>query len=295
MPESENSHIESDTAKYAAIEPDVTESGHTESSQTESSASNSGAGKRNRAKLSPLTVIGELLVMFGLIIGGYMLWQPWYTQVVVAGEQRNISAQASENFRKPAEKPADTAEQEPAPYDGEILVTEQTAENEVFGVMYVPAFGKTFSNVIAEGVSEWGVLNNKEKGIGRYPNTQLPGEPGNFAVAAHRSGPFTTPFKNITDLKVNDPIYVETAAGWYTYRFRSLEYVWPTEVDVINPFPRNDGSPSDERILTLTTCHPKEAGDAERAIAYAVFESFQPTSMGPPTELVKVNPNVKAS
>lgn len=296
MSETENTHTESGEADSALADNGATDNGAADSRAAVSNAADSSASEtaeptRKRAKLSPLTVIGEVLVMVGLIIGGYMLWQPWYTQVVVAGEQEKISAQASETFRKPSTP----TEEDPAPYTGEILVTAQPADTEVFGVLYVPAFGKTYSNVIAEGVSEWGVLNNKEKGIGRYPTTQLPGEPGNFAVAAHRSGPFTTPFKNITDLRVNDPIYVETAEGWYTYRFRSLEYVWPTEIDVLNPFPRNDGAPSDERILTLTTCHPKEAGDAERAIAYAVFESFQPTSMGPPAELVKVNPNVKAS
>lgn len=247
-----------------------------------------------RAKLSPLTVIGELLLTAGVIIGGYLLWQPWYTQTVVAGKQESISAQTSQEWKGNV-KPAPENDQTPAVYTGEIAVTAQPADTEVFGVMYVPAFGKTFSNVIAEGVSEWGVLNRSEKGIGRYPTSQLPGEPGNFAVAAHRSGPYTTPFKNIMNLKVGDAIYIETADGWYTYRFRSLEYVWPTEIDVINPFPRNDGSASDERILTLTTCHPKEAGDAERAIAYAVFESYQPLSFGPPAELAKVNPNVKAS
>lgn len=248
-----------------------------------------------RAKLSPLTVIGELLVMCGLIVGGYMLWQPWYTTVVVAGEQTEISAETSSAWDTPADEtdePEGAEVAEPAPYTGEVPTPAIPADNEVFAVLYVPSFGSSYSNVIAEGVSDWGVLNRAEKGIGRYTTTQMPGQPGNFAVAAHRSGPYTTPFKNIMDLQVGDPLFVETPDGWYTYRFRSLEYVWPTEVDVINSFPRLAGTPGEDQVLTLTTCHPKEAGDAERAIAYSILESFQPRSMGPPAELMKLNPSV---
>ena len=94
------------------------------------------------------------------------------------------------------------------------------------------------------------------------------------------------------NLRLGDPIYIETAEGWYTYRFRSVEYVWPTEFEVINPFPRLEGVPGEDQILTLTTCHPKDFGSAERAIAYAVFDTFEPTGSGPPAELLEVNSKV---
>ena len=54
----------------------------------------------------------------------------------------------------------------------------------------------------------------------------MPGEPGNFAVAAHRTT-YGKPFNRIADLRLNDPIVIETQDGWYTYRFRTLEYVTP--------------------------------------------------------------------
>ncbi|NLB47898.1 MAG: class E sortase [Microbacteriaceae bacterium] len=243
--------------------------------------------RTKRASLSPLTVIGELLLACGLIIVGYILWQPWYTGVIVQGEQRQLAAETSQVLRDAAP----TAE-EVAAWQGETPVAARAAANEVFANMYVPAFGETFVNRIAEGTSRYDVLNVSEKGIGRYETTQMPGEAGNFAVAAHRSGPRTTPFKEVMNLRVGDPIFIETAEGWYTYRYRSLEYVLPHEVDVLSPFPRIEGVPGEDQILTLTTCHPKDFGSDERVIAYAVLESFQPATLGVPAELLELNPSL---
>ena len=242
-------------------------------------------GRRRRGKLSPLTVIGELLFVSGLAVAGYLVWQPWQTGVVVTEKQVELSALDSAAW-------AEAAEAQPAEWSGEIEVTEKVAPAEVFGVLYVPAFGPSYANRMAETTDWWTVLNLDEKGVGRYESTQMPGEPGNFAVAGHRSGPLINSFKEVMNLRVGDPMFVETAQGWYTYRFRSFEYVWPSEVDVLNPFPRLTGTPGEDQILTLTTCHPKDAGDAERAIAYAVLESFQPLSAGPPAELSAVNPTL---
>lgn len=239
--------------------------------------------QRGRARLSPLTVIGELLFLSGLIVVGYIAWQPWYTGTVVVAEQ----AKLAQGFSAELKAAAPTE-----PYDGVVPVAARPPINEAFGLMYIPAFGSTFVNNIAEGVSRSEVLNVTEKGIGHYDKTQMPGEAGNFAVAAHRSGPRTTPFKEIMNLRLGDSIYVQTAEGWYTYKFRSIEYVLPEESDVLLPFPRLDGVPGVDQILTLTTCHPKDFGSDERAIAYAVLDNFQPASDGPPEDLLKVNPDI---
>jgi len=241
--------------------------------------------QRGRARLSPLTVIGELLFLSGLIVVGYIVWQPWYTGTVVVAEQAKLAEEFSATL-----KAAPAAEAQP--YDGTIPVAAKAPENDVFALMYIPAFGSTFVNNVAEGVSRTEVLNVTEKGIGHYDKTQMPGEAGNFAVAAHRSGPRTTPFKEVMNLRLGDSIYVQPAEGWYTYKFRSIEYVLPEESNVLLPFPRLDGVPGVDQILTLTTCHPKDFGSDERAIAYAVLDSFQPASDGPPKQLVDVNPSV---
>lgn len=242
-------------------------------------------GKRRRAKLSPLTVIGELLILGGLGVFGYIVWQPWHTAVAVVGKQLDLTTADSQAWDE-------AAAADDTPYDGTVPVPEQPPIGEVFGTLHVPAFGTTFANRVAEGTGWWETLNYDDKGIGHYPSSVMPGEVGNFAIAAHRSGGFITPFKEIMSLRVGDPLFFETADGWYTYRYRSLEYVLPTDTDVLNPFPWLEGTPGTDQILTLTTCHPKNWGSDERAIAYAVYEDFQPRSDGPPAELIELNPAI---
>lgn len=239
--------------------------------------------KKRRPRLSPLTVIGELLIIGGLGVFGYIAWQSWHTSVQVTAEQTERSAMISAQWREAP--PRDT--------DGTIPVAERPAIGEVFGVLHVPAFGTTFANPIAEGTGWWETLNYDDKGIGHYPSSPMPGEGGNVAIAAHRSGGFITPFREVMNLRVGDPVFVETADGWYTYRFRSIEYVLPDAGQVLLPFPNVEGDPGGVEILTMTTCHPKMWGSDERAIAYSVFESFQPHSDGPPAELLELNPSLQ--
>lgn len=249
--------------------------------------SHGAAPRKRRRRLSPLTVIGELLLVAGVAVVGYLGWQYWNTEVVVTAKQEELSSQDSARWNE-------AAAADPAPWDGEIPVVPRVGPAEVFGVLYVPAFGETFANRVAETTDWWTVLNLDEKGIGHYEDTQMPGEIGNTALAGHRSGPLINSFREVAELRLGDALFLETPVGWYTYRFRSVEYVLPNEVDVLAPFPRLDGIPGTDRILTLTTCHPKEAGSDERAIVYAVFESYQPLSEGPPAELLEQNPRMEA-
>ena len=121
---------------------------------------------------------------------------------------------------------------------------------------------------------------------GRYPGTKLPGEPGNFALAAHRTT-WGKPFNRIADLRLNDAIIVETQDGWYTYRFRTLEYVTPNEVEVLLPVPQAMDVPAGTAYITLTSCSPMFAM-TERIVAYGVFESFTPRTAGEPASLQAV-------
>ena len=83
----------------------------------------------------------------------------------------------------------------------------------------------------------------------------MPGEMGNFALAAHRTT-WGKPFNRIAEIHVGDAIVIETPDGWYTYRFRTLEYVQPSAVEVILPVPQEVGVEANDRYLTMTSCSP---------------------------------------
>jgi sortase A len=151
-------------------------------------------------------------------------------------------------------------------------------------VMYVPRFGADYARSVSEGVETATVLDRN--GIGHYPGTQMPGQVGNFAVAAHRTT-HGAPFKQLATLQVGDRLYVQTQDGYYTYDFRGLEYVRPTGVGVLDPVPQLPGVAPTDRILTMTSCNPLFSA-AERIIAYASLESWQPSSAGPPAAIKSI-------
>ena len=248
-----------------------------------------------RARLSVIGVLGEVLVTIGVLVMLFLAWQLWWNDMIMANSQTSAASEASQQWIEDANKATatteatDAATTEPTTEPTAVPVTDfgtpvtasAPAENKQFAVLYVPRFGADYHRAIAEGTGH-DVLNSNRLGVGHYVGTQMPGEIGNFAVAAHRSA-FGGPMHLIDELRLGDAIYVQTADGYYTYRFRDREYVSPATIEVLNPVPNAEASATD-RLITLTSCNPLYS-TAERIIAYGVFESWQPTSAGPPAEL----------
>jgi Sortase (surface protein transpeptidase) len=238
---------------------------------------------RERRRVSIIGVAGELLVTAGLLVFLFLGWQLWLNDVIV-GEQQNAAA-AELGHRWIADiPPAPTNPGSPATQPvsyGEPIVAKAPAEATKFAVMYIPRFSADYRRSIAEGVGTVQVLN--KDGVGHYPGTQMPGEVGNFAVAAHRTT-HGAPFNSIATLRVGDRIYVQTEQGYYTYVYRNTEYVYPNGVGVKDPVPQSKTPATTDRLLTMTSCNPKLSA-AERIVAYSVFESWQPLSAGPPAEI----------
>jgi len=236
--------------------------------------------------VSVLGVLGELLITAGVGVLLFIAWQLWWNDMIVAGEQSKAAADISTNWIAEDRKARDADAPPPAPAEyGDPVISRVPATADPFAVLFVPRFGAEYHRTVAEGVGT-SVLNSTRLGIGHYPDTQMPGEVGNFAVAAHRSA-YGGGMHLINELQLGDAIYVQTADGYFTYRFRDLEYVAPTGVDVLEPVPGSPGAVPKDRIITLTSCNPLYSTD-ERIIAYGVFESWQPTSAGPPAEIAPI-------
>lgn len=230
-------------------------------------------------------VLGEILITIGVVVMLYVVWQLWVGDLIYGAENNAKGAELSEQWEaarsaEPSPPPAADPAQ-PAPAVIEPIILPQPADTEVFGVMKIPRFGPDYAVQMAGGVTRPGTLD--PIGIGHYPDTKMPGEVGNVALAAHRTT-FGKPFADIANLQVGDAIVIETKDGWYTYRFRTLEYVTPDQVDVLLDVPQAPDTPSGERYLTMTSCSPKFSL-AERIVGYSVFESFQPGSAGAPASL----------
>ena len=144
-------------------------------------------------------------------------------------------------------------------------------------MLYVPRFGEDYARPVSEGVGST-VLDRL--GIGHYPPTQLPGEAGNFVLAAHRQS-HGQAFRKIDELTDGDRIYLQTRQGYYTYRYRGTEIVSPTDTSVLLPVPHAPGRKPGASLLTMTSCHPPFT-TRMRIVAYAELESWRPPDAGPP-------------
>lgn len=93
------------------------------------------------------------------------------------------------------------------------------------------------------------------KGPGHYPDTPLPGEAGNSAIAGHRTM-YGHPFHDLDLLEPGDEILAGTADCKAVYHVVEVVVVYPSETEVV-------AQTGGDR-LTLTTCHPK--GSATRRL-----------------------------
>jgi len=240
-----------------------------------------GPGAAPRRRLSVIGVLGEVLITAGIVVALFLGWYVWLGDMVASAEQQQAAVEVQQELQDRWERGDVDIERDADP--GEPVIMPPPPEGEVFGAIIVPRFGAEWVRPIAAGVDRKTVLDSYTVGVGHYPDTQMPGEVGNFAVAAHRRT-YGAAFGDIDQLRLGDKIYVETVDGWYEYSFRGLEYVWPTGVDVLAPVPSAPEVAPTDRILTMTSCNPRFS-TAERIIAYAVFETWYPRAGGAPAEI----------
>ncbi|ROQ37102.1 sortase A [Frondihabitans sp. PhB188] len=240
--------------------------------------------RSSRRRTSVVGVAGEVLITLGVVVLLFIVWQQWFNDILVSGTTRSEASSLSQKLHDEAGAGPTTA-----PVDGDYgtpAITPAAKDGEAFGVLFVPRFGADYQVPVDGGT---GTAQTLDTGAaGHYDSTQMPGQVGNFAIAGHRTT-HGAPFANIAQLKIGDHIYVQTSKGYYTYTFRNLQYVKPTQVQVLQVVPDAPtiDAASKDRLITLTSCNPKYSA-AERIIAYGVFDSWRPLSAGPPAEIASL-------
>lgn len=218
--------------------------------------------------------VGELLITAGALLGLFMVWQLWWTDV----EGGRAANHAIEQFEMTIPEAPDTVGD---PRSDEPPLEVAPAPPSVFGILYVPAWGAGYAMPIAEGVDRPTVLDAGR--VGHYPETAMPGQIGNYSLAGHRQT-HAKPFRHIDELSEGDSIIVQTAQAWYVYTVTSHRVVRPDQVEVIAPVPGEPGVEPTEAMLTLTSCHPL-LSTAERYIVHAQLDYWIPLDGGRPAEL----------
>lgn len=113
------------------------------------------------------------------------------------------------------------------------------ATGTALGVLRIPRLG--VSTVVAEGDDE-GTL---KVAIGHLPDTPMPWQEGNSALAAHRD----TFFRPLRNIRVGDELqFIAVGRRALHYRVRETMIVEPGDVWVLDATP--------QPTLTLITCYP---------------------------------------
>jgi sortase A len=224
-------------------------------------------------------VLGEILITLGVLVGLFVVWQMWWTDVVAEQAQSQIV----EDLGWSATPSVSPDEPEPVQDRGPAPVMDEPDPGTTFAVMVVPRWSDT-QLPVSQGTDKHEVLDRL--GVGHYAGTAMPGAIGNFAVAGHRTT-YGKPFNRIEELEIGDPVIVRTSDTWYVYRVTSSEVVSPQRTDVIDQVPSEPDAIATEPIMTMTTCHPMYSA-RERYIVHALLDYWMPADEGSPAELDEV-------
>ncbi|MBA2945352.1 class E sortase [Streptomyces himalayensis] len=196
--------------------------------------------RRRRASgriATAVSVFGELLITAGLVLGLFVVYSLWWTNVV-----------ADRAADKEGNKVRDTWSKDTGP--GAL----DTKDG--IGFLHVPAM-KNGEVLVKKGTSPK-VLNDGVAGYYTDPvKSALPQDAkGNFSLAAHRDG-HGAKFHNIDKIKKGDAIVFETKDKWYVYKaYAVLPETSKYNVKVLSQVPKESGVKKAGRYITLTTCTP---------------------------------------
>ena len=185
--------------------------------------------RKPRRRASVVGVIGEILITVGVITLLYVVWQLWVGDVIYGAERNadrpralaDVGAGVHAAVRPSADaRPRST----PIPVDRPTPSSSpQPADGEQFGVMHIPRFGADYAVPMAGGITRAKHARpDRHRPLPRHHDAGRAPATSPSPRTARRGASRSTASPTCTS---NDAIVIETQDGWYTYRFRTLEYV----------------------------------------------------------------------
>ncbi len=224
-----------------------------------------GTDPSHPARLGPLRrgirEVGLALITLGVIVLLFVAYQLWGTGLAEAHSQAALkrSFTAAVATHQPADGPT------VAPSAGGTnpsAANPGPTPNGALAHLVIPRIGVNV--YVVQGVSD----EDLRRGPGHYPQTALPGQVGNAAIAGHRTT-YGAPFYSLNELRVGDSISLtDTAGRTFVYRVSEApRVVSPSDVSVLDPTPFAQ--------LTLTTCNPRFSATS-RLVVFARLNNRPP-------------------
>ena len=170
-------------------------------------------------------IIGVLLILIGVGIIGTVAYKK-----IVTSQKQNELLEAFES--QLAEGDNENTEEE--------VNLDSINGYTPIAIMEIPSI--KLKQPVVEGITEDVI----KYFLGKFPESTMPGEVGNFAVAGHRVSDFTDAFINLYKVKPGDNVIVTTKDGKYTYEVEESFIVDPDQVEVLES--------ADYEKITLITC-----------------------------------------
>ena len=170
-------------------------------------------------------IIGVLLILIGVGIIGTVAYKK-----IVTSQKQNELLEAFES--QLAEGDNENTEEE--------VNLDSINGYTPIAIMEIPSI--KLKQPVVEGITEDVI----KYFLGKFPESTMPGEVGNFAFAGHRVSDFTDAFINLYKVKPGDKVIVTTKSGKYTYEVDESFIVEPEQVEVLDT--------ADYEKITLITC-----------------------------------------
>lgn len=209
--------------------------------------------------------VGRTLIAIGVLLFAFVAYQLWGTGIQTARAQGQLEREfddllsAAPATTTPATTtPATVApavpDTTPAPAPTTAAPTTVAAplqpavapaRGEVLAKLEIPSIA--LDKIVVEGVNP----DDLKKGPGHFPETPLPGQFGNAAIAGHRTT-YGEPFFDIDQIQMGDDLVVTVPWGRFVYVVDNITIVGADDYALVIP----TVDPTRAR-LTLTSCHPK--------------------------------------
>jgi sortase A len=233
-----------------------------------------------------LGAVGRLLVVAGALVLLFVAYQLWGTGLHEARAQDELREELERSLPPAPTTTTTTATTAPppgvtttAPPPTTTTTTTpppppRVAPGDAVALLEIPRIG--VEKAVVEGVS----VADLKRGPGHYPGSPLPGQPGNAAIAGHRTT-YGAPFYELDELRIGDVLLVTTRQGEFRYLVDRKTVVRPHEVGVLRP--------TMEARLTLSTCNPRFSA-RERLIVSGVLDGTAAPAPPPTAAAPAVGP-----
>lgn len=229
-------------------------------------------------------LVGRTFIVTGLLMFAFVAYQLWGTAIQTAAAQDDLRGQFDQALQSTSSvttttivtgstettEPGATTSTSTIP----VAAPSQIQQGDPIALLRIPKIG--VDNAVVEGVG----LGDLKKGPGHFPETPMPGQLGNAAIAGHRTT-YGQPFYRLDELGAGDRIEVDTRFGSFVYEVTDTFVVEPSEYSKVIPT-------TDQTVATLTlaTCTPRYTANQRLIVTATLVVAESSPALRPPSATV---------